>query len=217
LTRIKDDVPAFDTFLQQYFKLGLRPEIKEPLRGLFTQTVLTTLGAACQIETEFNIERTAKTTKKSAPTNDVLFSIDSSCSHDSNRQELSNINSYRPNTYAPAPPNRSFRTTDRYEPYNRPNTRTTNDGRNKSKFSKYEGIQTHKPKQQPSPVDFKGNRPQRLECFHCKKLGHSYRYCHSATQADKDAITEDFARHRNINLNSQRGPVSSSTVPLKQE
>jgi hypothetical protein len=43
LTRIKDDVSAFDTFLQQYFKIGLRPEIKEPLRGLFTQTVLTTL------------------------------------------------------------------------------------------------------------------------------------------------------------------------------
>jgi hypothetical protein len=57
LTRIKENVPAFNTFLQLYFKLGLREEIKEPLRKLFKTNVDDMLGTACQIETEYNVQK----------------------------------------------------------------------------------------------------------------------------------------------------------------
>jgi hypothetical protein len=53
LAQMKENVPAFNTFLQHYFKLGLKEEIKETLRKLFKTNVDDMLGTACQIETEY--------------------------------------------------------------------------------------------------------------------------------------------------------------------
>ena len=57
LAQMKENVPAFNTFLQHYFKLGLKEEIKEPLRKLFKTNVDDMLGTACQIETEYNVQK----------------------------------------------------------------------------------------------------------------------------------------------------------------
>ena len=35
-------------------------------------------------------------------------------------------------------------------------------------------------------------RPMIIECYHCKKRGHSFRNCFSASRADKDRISANF-------------------------
>ena len=219
-----DTQKAFDSFLMQYFKRGLNSDIKLTLGKLYTANSEITLTTACQIETEFNLQKTSKSTKDS----DALYSIDSHGNQDNDPQQINIIKQHE--HYKPRPLNNNQRSV--YHNSQQPasgnqqfsNTRYFSNQINKNqqtKFSGYNGIQNQTDRQE-STSRFLGKRPTRLECFHCHRIGHSYIFCREATQEQKNSITEDFNRYRNNNntnnnnnsnhLNSQRSSATSSTV-----
>lgn len=58
-------------------------------------------------------------------------------------------------------------------------------------------------------------RSVRISCFHCNKVGHSFRSCRLASDNDKEYISKNIKQYLEKDLNLKRGNMTNSHIPRK--